>query len=603
MSFNNYKRQKLIVYIVLIIATLAVFWQAHQFDFINFDDPVYVTENAHLQSGISAEGIGWAFSTTYAEFWHPLTWLSLLLDYQLYGLNAGGYHVTNVILHILSTLLLFWLFNRMTGAIWKSAFVAALFALHPLRVESVAWIAERKDVLSMFFGMLTICLYVYYTEKTNIKRYLLVLFSFVCALMSKSMVVTLPVLMILLDYWPLGRFQPGKITNNPASVTQVHAKKKKHKTEKKELTEKASTVKNRKLPETKIVGIIPLWQLWEKTPFFILSAVFSVVTIYAQRPMFTDEHPVAARLANAPVSVVRYLGNTFWPHDLAMFYPFSDKLSPWLVWGSTLLIILISFAVIIAWKKLPFLFVGWSWYFITLIPVIGIIRSTSHSMHDCYTYLPSIGPAIMLAWGIPLLFSNEESYKNIIFPVSIAVLAVLSVITWHQCSYWKNDISIFGHTVQVTKNNSMFHNNLGTALFYQGRVLESLDQYKEAIRIAPHDFGAYSNRGSVYARLGQYQNAIEDFNKAINLKPSKDTEVYYNSRGDVYLKTGQYQLATDDFNKAISLNPDYTDAYINRAIAYLSRGNKKFGCYDAHKACELGNCKILETARDKGDCP
>ena len=232
-------KQKLIVYIVLTVVTLAVFWQVNQFDFINFDDNVYVTENIHIQSGITLDGFRWAFSTTYAEFWHPLTWLSLMFDYQLYGLNAGGYHLTNLILHILSTLLLFWLFNRMTGAIWKSAFVAAFFALHPLHVESVAWIAERKDVLSAFFWMLTLCLYVYYTEKPVIKRYLLVLFSFVLALMSKPMVVTLPVIMILLDYWPLKRFESQK-------------------------------------------GNLILWQLKEKIPFFILSAVFSIITLYAQ---------------------------------------------------------------------------------------------------------------------------------------------------------------------------------------------------------------------------------------------------------------------------------------------------------------------------------
>ena len=595
------QRQKLIVYIALTVVTFAVFWQVNQFDFV-YDDIAYVTQNSHIQCGITQDGLRWAFSTTYAEFWHPMTWLSLMFDYQLYGMNAGGYHITNVILHILSTLLLFRLFNRMTGAIWKSAFVAAFFALHPLRVESVAWIAERKDVLSVFWGILTLYLYVYYTEKPAIKRYLLVIFSFICALMSKSMVVTLPVLMILLDYWPLGRLQQGKIAENPMPIEQVPVKNKKQKTCKTELKGNASPAYKLKLPETKIAGIIPLWQLWEKTSFFVLAAVFSVVAIYAQRPMFTDEHSVAARLANAPVSVVRYLGNTLWPHDLAMFYPFSDNLPLWLIWGSSLLIIIISIFVMESWKRLPYLFVGWLWYLITLMPVIGIIRSTSHSMHDCYTYLPSVGPAVMLAWGVPLLFANQESHRKIIFPAAIAVLAVLSVITWHQCGYWKNDITIFSHTVQVTKNNSMFLNNLGTALFYQGKFLESLDQYNEAIRIAPHDFDAFLNRGFVYAKLRQYQNAIEDFSKAINLKPPRDTEVCYNSRGDAYLKTGQYQLATDDFNKAISLNPDYTGAYINRAIAYLNWGNKKLGCYDAYKACELGYCNILEMAKGKGDC-
>src|SRR5208337_4105943 len=241
------EKQKLIIYIVLILATLAVFWQVNQYDFVNLDDQIYVTENGNIQSGITREGFRWAFSTIYAAFWHPLTWLSLMFDNQLHSLNAGGYHLTNLILHIMSTLLLFWLFNRMTGAIWRSAFIAAIFSLHPLRVESVAWIAERKDVLSEFFWMLTLCLYVYYTEKPVIKRYLPVVFSFVLALMSKPMVVTLPVIMILLDYWPLRRFESQKLEGNPTIV---------------------------------VTRKVLLKLLWEKIPFFILSAVFSIITLY-----------------------------------------------------------------------------------------------------------------------------------------------------------------------------------------------------------------------------------------------------------------------------------------------------------------------------------
>src|SRR5208337_4496794 len=235
----NPRKQKQIVYIALTVVTLAVFWQVNRYDFINIDDNIYVTGNSHIQSGITLDGVRWAFSSTYADFWHPLTWLSLMFDYQLHGLNAGGYHLTNLILHVMSTLLLFWLFNRMTRTIWKSAFVAALFALHPLHVESVAWIAERKDVLSVFFWMLTLCLYVYYTEKPAIRRYLLVLFGFACALMSKPMVITLPLVMILLDYWPLGRFQSHK-------------------------------------------SDLILWQLKEKIPFFIFSIIISIITLYAQ---------------------------------------------------------------------------------------------------------------------------------------------------------------------------------------------------------------------------------------------------------------------------------------------------------------------------------
>ena len=405
------KKQKLIVYIILTVATLAVFWQVNQYDFVNLDDQVYVTENDHIQSGITPEGFCWAFSTTYAGFWHPLTWLSLMLDDQLHGLNAGGYHLTNLILHILSTLLLFWLFNRMTGAIWKSAFVAAFFALHPLHVESVVWIAERKDVLSAFFWMLTLCLYVYYTEKPVIKRYLLVLFGFVCGLMSKSMVVTLPVVMIFLDYWPLRRF---------------------------EFTENNCV----------------LWQLKEKTPFVIFSAVSFVLTIYSQYNPSVKYYPLSSRIANAPVSFVTYLEKTFIPNDLAAFYPFPVQIPLWQVLGSTLLILAVSAVVIIAVKRLPYLFSGWLWYAITLLPVIGIIEVGDFAMADRYTYLPSIGVAIMLAWGIPSLIKSENIRKKILFPVSIATIAIMAVLAWQQCGYWKNSIELWNHALHVTRDNS-----------------------------------------------------------------------------------------------------------------------------------------------------
>ncbi len=269
------QKQILFVYIALAVVTLAVFWQVNQYDFVKFDDDVYVTINNYVQSGITLDGFRWAFSTTYADFWHPLTWISLMSDYQLHGLSAGGYHLTNLILHILSTLLLFWLFNRMTGAIWKSAFVAALFALHPLHVESVAWIAERKDVLSAFFWMLTLCLYVYYTEKPVIRRYMLVLFSFICALLSKPMVITLPVIMIVLDYWPLGRLQSQKIGPKlMMDVMPVSTKRGKKKSRKEDLKENISPPVNRKLSETKIAGMISLWQLREKTPLFFCQRFF-----------------------------------------------------------------------------------------------------------------------------------------------------------------------------------------------------------------------------------------------------------------------------------------------------------------------------------------
>ena len=553
------KEQILIVYVVLAAITLAVFWQVNQYDFIKLDDNIYVTDNFRIKSGISLEGIRWAFSTTYAQFWHPLTWLSLMFDYQLFGLNAGGYHMTNLILHILSTLLLFWLFNRMTGALWKSAFVAALFALHPLHVESVAWISERKDVLSAFFWMLTLCLYVYYTEKPVIRRYLLVLFSFICALMSKPMVVTLPVVMILLDYWPLGRFELKK-------------------------------------------GNLILWQLKEKTPFFILSTVFSIITLYAQYKHSGKyfQYPLNSRLANALVSFVTYLEKTFWPHDMAVFYPFSAQIPLLPVIVASLLILVITTFVIVMVRRLPYLFIGWIWYVITIAPVIGIIKVGDFAMADRYHYLPSIGISIMLVWGISALIKSEATRKKFFSTAAIAFLVLLAVLSWKQCDYWKNDINLFNHALQVTKNNYVALNGFGLTLVKAGKIKEAIDNYNEAISIKPNYPPSYISRGFAYFDLGQYQRAIEDCNEAIRL--DADYAEPYFIRGNSYYNFGQYQRAIEDYNKAIRLKLDYTDAYYNRGVAYLKQGNKKQSCRDAQKTCELGNCKLLEMAKNKGDC-
>ncbi|MFZ1037569.1 MAG: tetratricopeptide repeat protein [Smithella sp.] len=599
----NPKKQMLIVYIILTLITLAVFWQVNQYDFITFDDPVYISQNSHIQSGITSDGFNWAFSTRYYGLWHPLVWLSFMFDYQLHGLNAGGYHVTNLILHILSTLLLFWLFCRMTGAVWKSAFVAALFALHPLHVESVAWISERKDVLSAFFWMLTLCLYVYYTEKPVTKRYLPVVFSFVLALMSKPMVVTLPLILILLDYWPLGRLGSRKITNNRTDIMPVYTNQQKQKTKPQKETFRGniSPSNKQRLSKTRIASIRHGGLLlWEKIPFFVLSAVLVIIMLYVPDKPLEKGFSLASRLANAPVSFVTYLEKIFWPHDLSIFYPFSDQLPVMQVWGCVLLIIVISAAVILMIKQLPYLFVGWLWYAITLLPVIKIIQVGNDAMADRYTYLPSIGIGIGLAWGVPLLFKNKDTRKRILFPAGTAVLAILAILTWQQCGYWKNSIELFNHALQITNNNYLAHNNIGFALFTEGRIEEAIDHYNKAIRIKQNFADNYNNRGVAYGKLGQHQRAIEDYNRAIRLKPDY-AEAYFNM-GNVYSELSQYQQAVENYNKAINLKPDYLHAYGNRGTAYLNQGNRESGCSDAQKVCAWGDCRLLEIAKGKGDC-
>jgi tetratricopeptide (TPR) repeat protein len=430
----------------------------------------------------------------------------------------------------------------MTKEIWKSAFVAALFALHPLHVESVAWISERKDVLSAFFWMLTLCLYVYYTRKPTIKRYLLILFAFVLALMSKPMVITLPVIMILLDYWPLKRFESQKSN-------------------------------------------LIFWQLTEKLPFLILSAVFIIITIFAQHDPSGTYFPLVSRLANAPVAFVTYLGKTFRPHDLAVFYPFPSHIPIWQVIGATFLIIVVSAIVIIKAKRLPYLFVGWLWYTIILMPVIGIVQVGNHSMAERYTYLPLIGISIGLAWGVPLLFPGKDIRKIVLFPITIAILLVLAVLAWQQCGYWRNSISLFDQTLRVTKDNYIAHGSLGIALFKEGKTKEAIDHYNKAILIRPDYSKPYDSRGIAYDKLGQYQKAIEDFNIAIRL--NSEYAASYNNRGTAYYKSGQHQQALEDYNMAIRLKEDYADAYNNRGIVYSELGQYQKAIEDFSKAISL----------------
>lgn len=589
----GHKKQTLIIYVSLIFITLAAFGQVTGFDFINVDDPLYVTENSNIQSGITRDGLSWAFSSTYAEYWHPLTWLSLMLDYQLYGLNAGGYHLTNVILHLLSTLLLFGLFNRMTGESWKSAFVAALFAIHPLNVEPVAWIAKRRDILSALFCIVTLYFYIHYTEKPVIKRYLFVLFSLLLALMCKPMVITVPVVMILLDYWPLDRFNLHRGKTNAI-----------------------------------------LWQVKEKTPFFILSGVFSILTVHVHNEPSMVYFPLDLRFANALISFATYLEKIFWPRDLTVLHNFLMAFPIRQVLVGALLLLVVSIDVSSYMKRFPYLFVGWFWCLITILPVLGIIQYGFLAMSDHHTYLPSIGIAVCLAWGVPLLFPREEIRKKILFTSGLAVIALLTVLTWKQCSYWKNGIELFSHTLNVTRNNAFVYYYRGMTYVQLGQYQHAIEDFNETTRLKPYFSRAYYNRGIVFANLHQYRHAIDDFNKTIRLRP--DHAAAYNDRGVIYTKLGLYRQSIEDFGRAITLQPDYAYFYHNRGLNYVKlhqyqmaiddfskainlkkddpefyscrgsvyfiRGNIPIACLDAQKACALGNCRLTELAKNKGYC-
>jgi tetratricopeptide (TPR) repeat protein len=467
-----------------------------------------------------------------------------MLDYQFYGLNPGGYHITNLIFHILSTLLLFWLFNRMTEKIWQSAIVAALFALHPLHVESVAWVAERKDVLSSFFWMLTLCCYVYYTEKPLIKRYGLVVFSFVLALMSKPMAVTLPVVMILLDYWPLRRF------------------------------------------ELKKANVI-LWQLKEKLLLFTLSAIFSIMTIYVQNKSdITDvQYPLSSRIINAIISFTTYLRKTFWPNDLIVCYDFFDQPFSWQVITAFLLIVLISVIVIIKRRQVPSVLVGWFWYSVTILPVIGIIPRGFNTMADLYTYLPLTGIFIILVWGIPDLIKNRKVINFCLLPASLGFLSVLAFLSWHQCRHWGNSMDLYRHALNVASDNYRANHGFGLALLKEGRIEKAIEYFNKTIRKTPSFAYAYNNRGTAYAKINSYQKALDDFNQAIKLKPHYQSA--YNNRGMVHYHIGLYQKAVEDLNNAIYLKPDYVEAYLNRSKVYTKLGKHDLAMKDYNEAMRL----------------
>ena len=596
------KKYTFLIIIFLIVASCVAFGRIAANDFVNFDDDYYITENNQIKSGINAENIKWAFTSLAVSNWHPLTWISHALDWSLFEANASGHHLVSLLLHIGAVIFLFLFLNKTTNNIWPAAFAAAFFALHPLRVESVAWVSERKDVLSMFFGMASLYAYAFYAESSKLYKYLLCLILFALALMSKPMLVSLPFVLMLLDYWPLGRWQ--KAVSVP--------------------------IKDRYQYVCRL--------LLEKAPFILLAIASIIVTFWAQdkgNSIITVESlNFYQRLSNAIVSYVAYLGRIFWPADLAIFYPYQFSPPQWKILASALILIVIMITVLYYIRKLPFLFVGWFWYLGTLVPVIGLVQVGKQAMADRYTYLPSIGIAMILAWLIQFLFQRTGLRKKLLFSTATAVLCMLGFLTWMQCGYWKDSATLFNHTLRVTKDNYLAHNNLGVALSTQGITKEAIYHYNKAILIKPDYAEAYYNRGIDYNSLGHYQRAIEDYSKAIRMKPNFAATYYnrgiayaylganqmaiedydksinikpdyaeaYNNRGNVYAKLGQYERATEDYNKAIQINPKYALAYSNYGAVYFLQGNNNLGCRYAQKACTLGVCCALKKAKNDGKC-
>jgi len=542
-------RHDLLVCLVLILVTTAVFWQVRNHDFINFDDPGYITANQHVLDGLTSENVRWAFSAIKESNWHPLTWLSHMLDCQLYGVKSGPHHLTNVLFHIINTVMLFLVLKRMTGATWRSAFVAALFAFHPLHVESVAWLAERKDVLSTFFWMLTMWAYVRYVEKPQPPRYLLSLLFFAVGLMAKPMLVTLPFVLLLLDLWPLGRIQ----------IVQSNVAKKQ---------------KSRKSPKISNQSSIALRLVGEKIPFLVLAAASSIVTFIVQQKggaiASSDLVPIKLRIANALIVYVRYIQKMIWPAGLAVFYPRPETWPIWQVAGSGLVLISISTLAVWMVRRYPYLTVGWLWYLGTLVPVIGIVQVGRQAMADRYTYVPLIGLFILITWGGVSIVSKWRHQKFVLVLSAAIVISVLLTGTWFQLQYWRNSITLYRHTLNVTIKNYLAHYNLGVALENQGQIGEAMDHYSEAVRIKPDYVEAHNNLGIALLHQRQIKDAIAHFSQVINLSPN-NAEVH-NNLGLALENQGQMEEAMTHYSEALRIKPDLAQAHFNIANLLVKQG-------------------------------
>lgn len=483
--------------LALAAAVLAVFWQVQGHEFIRYDDYEYVVENPHVRNGLTLQNVVWAFSTPYASNWHPLTFLSHMLDCELYGLNPAGHHLNSLLIHLLNTLLLFLILARATGALWRSAFVAALFGLHPLHVESVAWVAERKDVLSTFFWILTVHFYIRYTEGPGAVPYMISLLFFSLGLMSKPMLVTLPFVLLLMDYWPLERFrfkEPGEERGLSNGSEEKDAK----------------------------IHVGPIRLLLEKTPFLMLAASSSVVTFLVQEKWGAVHSliPLKTRIANALFSYVHYLIKALWPGDLAFFYPHPGNTLPMIqVLGAGILLAGLTLLALCNFRRIPYLIVGWFWYLGTLFPVIGLIQAGPQAMADRYTYMPLIGVFLIVTWGAYGIAERHIRLRPILLLSAAVCLSALSVSSWFQVRHWKDSRSLFEHALAVTASNFLAHNNLGNVLAREGRTEEAVRHFSEAIRIQPGNAAAHNNFGNALLDMGKHREALFHYREALRLRP------------------------------------------------------------------------------------
>ena len=532
------QRSTFLISLLLAAAIIAVYAPVRNHEFVNFDDDVYVTENSLVQNGLTWEGVERIFAEPMNGFWHPVTLLSHMLDVQLFGLHPGGHHLVNLLLHIINSILLFLALKGMTGHLWRSAFVAGLFALHPLHVESVAWVSERKDLLCALFFMLTILGYARYTRRPAFKTYLFVLIPFILGLMAKPMLVTLPFLLLLLDFWPLARRE-----TYPTLVL-------------------------------------------EKVPLLTFSAMACIVALVAEARFGAlsswEIMPLFSRIQNAITSYAAYALKAVWPVGLAAHYPLPAGFPLWKVAAASAFLLLLSTSVTGLARRKPYLFVGWFWFIGTLVPVIGIIQIGSHAMADRYTYIPLIGLFLMIAWGIPDTLHRYRRAVPFLAISGAGALIVLAFATRLAADHWKNSVNLFEHALSSTRENLVAHNNLGSALALQGHLDGARKHLEEALRLQPDYWPSLNNIGTLLCRQGRAEEALAFYQKAIAEKP--DYAPAKNNLGLALASLGRYPEAIQHYINALGLKPDFAEAMNHLGRAYQAMGRSDLALEQHRKA-------------------
>ena len=535
----------------LAVVTLAIYAQVIGHQFITLDDPTYIQENSMVNHGLTRAGLAWAFTTFHVANWHPLTWISHMVDCQLFGMNAGGHLLVNALIHAANTLLVFWFLLRTTHARWPSALVAALFALHPLHVESVAWASERKDTLSTFFGLLSLIAYVRYVEAPSSIRYVWTAITLALGLLAKPMLVTWPFVMLLLDYWPLGRWQSAKS----------------------------------KAQEKKLIKLI-----LEKIPLFILVAASAVITLIAQSrggAVRTLAHePLALRLSNTLVSYAKYLLLTFWPNDLAVYYPLAPGGIPgWQIVGAAFLLIGITAFCFLQRKIRPYLILGWLWFLGTLVPVIGLVQVGGQTMADRYFYVPSIGLFVALVFGLADLVKSWRVAPSLCGGISAAALLILATLTNVQIQRWHDSFTLFEHTLSVTPPNLRIEHNLGVALGASNRFDEAATHFEKALQIDPNFYDGLVAMSVTRSHQGRMPEAIEYFQAAIRLQP--DTPKAHVQLAHALWEQNRDQEALEEMRRALQSAPRDADIRGDFGLALAMVGRLPEAIAQLHEALRL----------------